>query len=80
MIVTSSGQVDEAISVASSGRMDTALLDIRVQRCLISPVARLLDQRGVPFVLTSAYRVDDIPPSLRRVAHLHKHFTEEAIH
>jgi DNA-binding LytR/AlgR family response regulator len=42
--------VGEALALAREQQIDAALLDLRVGQEVITPVARCLDQRGVPFV------------------------------
>ena len=42
-------KVDEAVALAREQEIDAALLDLRVGHDAITPVARCLDHRGVPF-------------------------------
>ena len=71
--------VEEAIEAAKTSDLDAALLDIRVRGQLVSPVARELDRRSVPILLTSAYQMEDIPRSLRHAAFLRKPFTDDDV-
>lgn len=70
------GRLPDAMDAAMTARIDIALLDINVHGQLVSPVAERLRERGVPFVLTSAYQPDDVPRSLQDAAQLRKPFTD----
>lgn len=59
--------------------LHAALLDVRIRGELVSPLAERLERRGVPMLVTSAYRQDEIPRSLQGAAFLRKPFTEEDV-
>lgn len=69
-------RLPEAMQAASTEHIDVALLDINVRGQLISPLAEQLRARGVPFVLTSAYRPGDLPRALQSAAQLRKPYTD----
>jgi DNA-binding response OmpR family regulator len=50
--------VEAALTVATQGDINAALLDIRLGRETVSPVARCLTRRGIPFAFYTAQ-----PPS-----------------
>lgn len=75
-IVGPYGRLPEAMSAASTERIDIALLDINVRGQLVSPLAEQLRERGVPFVLTSAYQPNDVPRALQNAIQLRKPYTD----
>lgn len=75
-IVGPYARLPEAMSAATTERIDIALLDINVRGQLVSPLADRLRERGVPFVLTSAYQPHDLPRSLQAEAQLRKPYTD----
>ncbi len=52
----------EAVHVAKDVVVDIAILDVNLRGEKVYPVAELLEQRGIPFVLLSGYGKDAIPP------------------
>ncbi|MCX2721189.1 response regulator [Roseibium salinum] len=54
--------VASGLEVARQHELDGALLDINLGDERVWPVAELLDQQGVPFVLTTGYSSSEIPP------------------
>jgi len=75
-IVGPYARLPEAMSAATTERIDIALLDINVRGQLVSPLADRLRERGVPFVLTSAYQPHDLPRSLQAETQLRKPYTD----
>jgi CheY-like chemotaxis protein len=53
-IVGACGTVEAALDVATHGDINAALLDIRMGRETIDPVARCLARRGIPFAFYTA--------------------------
>jgi CheY-like chemotaxis protein len=68
-------RLPEALDAALDAPIDVALLDINIRGELISPVTDRLTQRGVPFVLTSAYRPSELPLALQSASQLRKPYT-----
>jgi CheY-like chemotaxis protein len=66
----------DAIDQASSHEFDCALLDINLSGEMVSPLANQLRERGVPFVLTSAYGPDELPRVLVGDPQIRKPFTD----
>lgn len=69
----------DAMNAAAEQPLHAALLDISIRGQLVSPLAEQLNRRGIPLLLTSAYRPDEIPRSLRSAAYLRKPFTEDDV-
>lgn len=57
------GTLETAIEfVRTQPQIDGAILDVNLRGEMIFPVADLLNERGVPFVLTTGYDASVIPP------------------
>jgi two-component SAPR family response regulator len=68
-------RLPEAMQAVPALHIDVALLDINIRGQLVSPLAEHLNQRGIPFILTSAYQARDLPRSLQSATQLMKPFT-----
>jgi DNA-binding response OmpR family regulator len=66
--------VEAALRSVQEGRPDAAVLDVSLRGKRVTPVAEVLLAMKVPFVLTSAYGVDDLAgePSLSQAVNLGK--------
>lgn len=53
--------VADALDLLGEQRPNAALLDVNLRGEMVTPVARLLRQMGVPFVLASAYARTELP-------------------
>jgi CheY-like chemotaxis protein len=60
--------------VGHSGRLDAAVLDIKLRNEMIFPVADALRARGVPFVFTTGYNKKIIPDGYKDVVRYEKPF------
>lgn len=54
--------VEAALALLGDARPDAAILDVNLGPHAVTPVARALHARGVPFVLASACAWVDLPP------------------
>ncbi len=68
-----------AISLAREEVLDAAVLDITIRGGAVYPVADILIQRNVPFVLASGYEEWALPDAYRGLPRLSKPFTPEDI-
>ena len=73
------GRLDEALSVASRGQFDVAILDVNLNGQPITPVVDVLVSRGVPFVFVSGYARRGIPEGLGQIPLLQKPFQVEGL-
>jgi len=64
---------------ASHHELDCALLDINLRGEMVSPLAAHLRERGVPFVLTSAYSEHELPAGLIGEPQIRKPFTDKEV-
>ena len=68
-------RLPEAMNAAPTADIDVALLDLNIRGELVSPLVEQLNARGVPFVLTSAYRTSELPRPLQSAIQLRKPYT-----
>ena len=61
LVVGPINNLSDAVDAARHGTVDIAILDVNLSGEKVYPVAELLDQRGIPFVLLSGYGGDAIP-------------------
>jgi two-component SAPR family response regulator len=78
-IVGPCSRLDQAMDEASHQELDCALLDINLRGEMVSPLAAQLRERGVPFVLTSAYSEHELPPGLVGEPQIRKPFTDTEV-
>ena len=63
-VIGPAGSIEEAMALLDAHPVDRALLDVNLGGRLITPVAKALSHRGVPFVYLTGYQepeVDDAP-------------------
>jgi two-component SAPR family response regulator len=78
-IVGPCSRLEQAMDEASHHELDCALLDINLRGEMVSPLAAQLRERGVPFVLTSAYSEHELPPGLVGASQIRKPFTDREV-
>ena len=78
-IVGPFARLPEALEALPNSHIDVALLDINLRGQLVSPLAAQLAERGVPFIITSAYDVHDLPYSLQSAHQLRKPYTSSDV-
>jgi DNA-binding response OmpR family regulator len=72
-------RLNDAIAEASHHDLDCAVLDINLRGELVSPLAVQLRERGIPFVLASAYSEHELPPELASERQIRKPFTDTEV-
>lgn len=75
-IVGPYARLKEALAEAPAQDIDLALLDTNLRGELVSPLAQQLRERGVPFLLTSAYEHDELPRALQSATQLRKPYSD----
>ena len=71
--------VAAALRLIEQGRIDAALLDIRLKRETSFPVAHLLRQRGIPWVFLTSYQQHQLPEDLADATVIEKPFSPPAL-
>lgn len=71
--------VRQAMEVARSAAIDVAVLDVNLNGESSFPVATLLETRGVPFVFSSGYGANGLPPEWQDRPTLPKPFTSDQV-
>ncbi len=65
VIVGPYGGVRDALAAARNETLDLAVLDINLAGEMVFPVAEVLAERGVPFLILSGYGASALPPNRR---------------
>ena len=71
--------VAAALRLIEQGRIDAALLDIRLKRETSFPVAHCLRQRGIPWVFLTSYQQHQLPEDLADAMVIEKPFSPPAL-
>lgn len=74
-VVAQAGTIDDARTLAETADFDLALLDIMLAQESVTPVAEIIERRGLPFLFVSAYDTSELPPPLDKRPLLTKPFT-----
>jgi DNA-binding response OmpR family regulator len=67
-------RLSQALEVARTADIDVALLDIDLNGERVFPVAYALQERGIPFILTTGFGSSGIPSDLNEAVLLEKPF------
>ena len=78
-IVGPVAKLETALRMAREEALDAAILDVNIRGGRVFPVAEILLERGVPFLLASGYGDWALPETLRGQPRLTKPFTSEAV-
>lgn len=79
-VIGPASSVAEALEICSSLPECFALLDVNLDGAAVTPVARLLAERGVPFALVTGYDTTSVPEQFRDRIIVRKPFTESDIY
>jgi DNA-binding response OmpR family regulator len=71
--------VAEALRLIDQGRIDVALLDIRLEREMSYPVAHALRSRGIPWLFLTSYQQRQLPDDLGDAILVEKPFSPPAL-
>src|SRR6202167_2097463 len=78
-VAAEAGSIEEAVALAKEREFDIAILDVNLNGKPITPVAEILNARGVPFVFASGYGQRGVPEAFRQSPTLQKPFQIEAL-
>ena len=76
VVVGPTGRLEEAIRLAREEAFDAAILDVTIRGGQSFPVAEILRERDIPFVLASGYGEWALPEAFRGNTRLQKPFTD----
>ncbi|WP_296521039.1 response regulator [Rhodoplanes sp.] len=71
------GRIEDAIKLARTGEFDMAILDVNLNGQTVSPVAEILEARGLPFVFATGYGERGLPERFMNRPTLQKPFQQE---
>jgi DNA-binding response OmpR family regulator len=77
--VVKAARVRKGLQLAATGELAGAILDINVNGEMVFPIARLLRERGIPFVFSSGYGAGKLPVEFCGVPLLSKPFEEDEL-
>lgn len=78
-VTAEAGGIEEALALAKEADIDVAILDVNLNNRPITPVVKVLIERGVPFVFASGYGQRGVPEPYRQNPTLQKPFQVEAL-
>ncbi|WP_119300750.1 response regulator [Dongia deserti] len=61
-VTASASRVSQACELAKSTPVEIAILDVNLAGESVAPVARILQDRGIPFVFSTGYGRTGLPP------------------
>jgi CheY-like chemotaxis protein len=73
------GRLDQALQLARSTDFDVAILDVNLDGEIITPVAELIEGRGLPIIFATGYGAAGVPEEFRDRPTLQKPFEFKAL-
>jgi DNA-binding response OmpR family regulator len=73
------GRLDQAFQLAQSTDFDLAILDVNLDGKIVTPVALLIEGRGVPIIFATGYGAAALPEEFKNRPTLQKPFELEAL-
>jgi len=74
IVVAKAGSIEQAEIMVRSVDFDLAILDVSVAGQLITSIAAIIAERGLPFLFTTGYGPTALPEGFRNRPHLRKPF------
>jgi len=78
-VAAEAAHFEQALDLASSSQFNLAILDINLAGRSSLPVAEVIKARKLPFILSTGYGANGIPPDFADVPAIQKPFTIEAL-
>ena len=72
VVVGPAPTVEQALNLLQGGGVDAAVLDVNLRDSVIYPVLRTLEQREIPFLLTTGYDEAVVPEQYRKAPRVSK--------
>jgi CheY-like chemotaxis protein len=73
------GRLDQALQLAQSTEFDLAILDVNLDGKIVTPVALLIEGRGLPIIFATGYGAAGLPEEFKGRPALQKPFEFEAL-
>lgn len=77
--VLKAARLPAAVALAESAEIDAAMLDINLAGTAVFPAADALRRRGIPFVFTSGYGRNGLPPDFMESPMLQKPYDQALV-
>lgn len=77
--VLKAARLPAALAFAESAEIDAAILDINLAGAQVFPAADALRQRGIPFMFTSGYGEEGLPPDYQHCPMMQKPYGVERL-
>ncbi|WP_265570614.1 response regulator [Sphingomicrobium nitratireducens] len=78
-VVATCESVEEGLAAVERGGIDAAILDVNLRGESVWPVARKLQEAGVPFILASGGHVEEPPAGFESIPVLAKPYTIDRV-
>jgi CheY-like chemotaxis protein len=78
-IIASVAKLKEGCEIAATAQIDLAVLDVNLGGERSFPIAQILRDRGVPFMFSTGYGTDGLPPEFLGCPILAKPFSANAL-
>ena len=74
IVVATASRIEQALTLVHEADFDLAIVDLNLRGTPSWPVAQALQDRGLPFILSTGYRPGALPPGMAAVKTLSKPF------
>jgi CheY-like chemotaxis protein len=78
-LVLKAARLPAALALAETAQIDVAMLDINLAGTEVFPAAEVLRRRGIPFLFTSGYGCNGLPPDYRQSPMLQKPYDQTLV-
>jgi CheY-like chemotaxis protein len=78
-VVAEASSIEKAVGPAKDARFDIAILDVNLAGARIDPIAKIIDERGLPFVFVSGYAGSALPEPFADRPHVQKPFLTQRL-
>lgn len=79
-VVGPAGRVNHALDLAGRSELNGAVLDIDLHGERVFPVARVLQERGIPFIFVSGFEDIEVPEDLKSAPFFNKPVRFDNLH
>jgi CheY-like chemotaxis protein len=79
VVAAEAGNIEAGCDLAENADFDLALLDVNVGGAMITPVAEVIERRGLPFLFATGYATTGLPKAFQGKPVLRKPFPIEQL-